>query len=347
MILSPTKNTWALLSLLRFLLATIVFLGHLWVIVELPIELEFIKNFGPKAAVLGFLFISGLSIGYSYKRNAKGYFYRRFLRVYPLYFGAVVFTLLIQILLDHPIETFRRTFYPSGILTSFANIFFLQGWVAISMPYNGPLWSLSIEVFFYALVPFLSRLSSKILILLVATSLGVFTFFSIGQYIYGWLALLFAWSWLIGFLFITRKPNFLGFLFLLLGVLAAWLNKRIMPEYWSWLTFLATILLVWISFQNLRISKTLQKVFNYLGELSYPLYVFHMPLFILLYYLGIREAYSLLLLLFIVIIPINYFVDHWLKKIFWIPFLNFLKLYALRLRSNYNDNISKRLKGDE
>src|SRR4051812_3996977 len=72
-----TESSWALLAGLRFFLAFIVFAGHLSWFADLGAILTGVSSFGGRPAVLGFLLISGLSIGHSIVSRPEGYFRRR------------------------------------------------------------------------------------------------------------------------------------------------------------------------------------------------------------------------------------------------------------------------------
>src|SRR5690349_8451883 len=145
----PTESSWSILALMRFLLATIVYVVHLHPFAKspLPFPFEEIAAFGGKAAVLGFLLISGVSIGYSYRLSKTGYLKRRFLRIYPLYFFAVLTAVFLQYFLGSPYQVLNWTMVSAGWRTSLANFFFLQEFLSIPVTYNFPLWSISIEVF--------------------------------------------------------------------------------------------------------------------------------------------------------------------------------------------------------
>ena len=112
-------------------------------------------------AVLFFFFLSGFSICLSVrnglpvtKRSFNEYVYRRLKRILPPYYFAIVFTFFCGLLINA--ITANDDF---NLKTLLGNIFFLQSsksykgnWFA---PYgdNGPLWSLSFEMFYYFLLP--------------------------------------------------------------------------------------------------------------------------------------------------------------------------------------------------
>ena len=317
---NPNESFWAVLGIMRFLLATIVYFVHLKPFVQLPVPLLFeqVILFGGKTAVIGFLVISGVSIGYSYRKAKEGYWKRRFLRIYPLYFFAVLLTVLLQHFLGSPYPVQNWTLNAAGWLTNVANFFFLQEFVSITITYNIALWSLSIEVFFYLLVPFLFKLPVQLLYLMVVSSMFFFTFFHF-NILYGYSALVFAWPWLIGFLLSAKQERISIILFLIAGLVIVGTNTTITGEKLSWLTFLIVALILIYSTVAVELPPAVVKIFNYLGELSYPIYVFHLPVYLILSHIGVRNVWLYCLLMLLSIVPINHVFDHWLKKVFWKP----------------------------
>lgn len=112
-------------------------------------------------AVLFFFVLSGFAIALANRKidlNTKDginyYLYRRFRRILPLYWLAIIFTALIGVI---------TSFYWLNTSYSFqnllGNLFFLQTPTGLHnswfVPYgqNGPLWSLSYEMFFYLFFP--------------------------------------------------------------------------------------------------------------------------------------------------------------------------------------------------
>lgn len=99
-----TSSTWALLAITRFFLALIVMLavGHLNNFAVMKMPLNYISIFGGSTAVVVFLMISGISVGYSLKKQKNNFLKRRFLRIYPLYFMAILGTVFLQYYLGSP-----------------------------------------------------------------------------------------------------------------------------------------------------------------------------------------------------------------------------------------------------
>jgi peptidoglycan/LPS O-acetylase OafA/YrhL len=319
-----TDSTWALLAITRFCLAFIVMYGHLYFHV-LGLKLmtfEFIFDLGGKAAVMAFLLISGLSIGYSYDKNNVGFIKRRFLRIYPLYFTAVLLGVFLQYYLNSPYELPNSTMVAAGNLTSVANLLLLQGIAAITITYNGPLWSIGVEVFLYLMVPLLMLLRMRCIVIITLISMFAFTFLDY-DFLFGYSNFIWAWPFLIGFIISAKKRA--GFAFPLLGLslFIVFYQQKIFGEPLSiLLAFVSILICLMAIYVKLELSKNAKTFFNFLGTISYPIYIFHFPLYLLLYHIGIRESNLFISLVILLCIPINYIFDDWLKKIFWKPLVN-------------------------
>ena len=319
-----TPSTWAILAITRFFLAFIVMYGHLYaqVLGQDELEYSFIYDLGGKAAVMVFLFISGISIGYSYLNNNKGFLKRRFLRIYPLYFVAVLFGILLQYYIGSPYKLPNSNMVAAGTLTSFANIFLLQGIVAITITYNSPLWSIGVEIFLYLMVPVLFLLRLRYILFITLISM-LFFICSTSSGLYGYNNLIWAWPFLIGFIISVKKQFLCSVPLLLLCVIIVYYKKDIFSDS---LSVINSSLGLFISCLALYINTTFSKntlvFFNLLGNLSYPIYVLHWPLYLLLYHWGIREGYVFISLTIFLCIPFYYLFDVYLKRVFWKPLVS-------------------------
>ena len=329
-----TESTWALLAMTRFCLAFIVmiYIGHLSHFVhfsEYPLLFQKITDLGGRAAVVGFLFISGISIGYSYYHKKEGFLKRRFLRIYPLYFFAVLFAVFLQYFIGSPYQLPGVTMAAAGNLTSLANFLLLQGIISIDITFNSPLWSISVEFFLYLMVPLLFKLRLRYVFLVLIASMVLFTFEEsiLSQIdLYGVKIAIYAWPFILGFLISAKKQIKYTIPYLIIGVVSIIYNVNLMPDKLSWLTFSVVIIIVFFGmYVNIKLSDRIIKVFNFLGTISYPMYLFHIPLYLIFYYLGVREAYVFVLLVIVIVVPINYILDDYLKKVFWKPLANIIE----------------------
>ncbi len=287
----PIANSdWKIQAGLRFSLAFIVVAGHLPRFV--PAEGFWNKSllkmgqFDAVTAVYCFLVISGYSIAHSIHNNPIGYYRRRLLRIYPLYACAILVALVPFLIHGPTIDTLGGTIDRPSLGNIAGNLGFLQGFFARPLTSNRPLWTIGVEVFCYLLAPLFVRMTSWQLLALTAISACSFIaharlqleFFS--RYIYGLPALFLIWAWLGGFLLYRHRANPLYRILLLsLGVLLLCLNPTYNTKY-SFFTYVGAISVV-IFASELHLPKRLLDSLNYLGEISYPLYVFHAPFFLL------------------------------------------------------------------
>jgi peptidoglycan/LPS O-acetylase OafA/YrhL len=184
------------MGFIRLLLALAVFNSHFPLVEDVSIV-------DGHEAVLAFFAISGfymaLVLDTAY-RSARDFYAARFLAIYPMYVFALIICVGLVTTLDvHPLTSAAemRAFLsdPAALLltlwTSVAlvgqELFFSLGQAAdhtlhfvsadrVTIWRNAPMvqaWSLSLEAVFYALAPFLVRLRTRNLLLLVAAGLSL------------------------------------------------------------------------------------------------------------------------------------------------------------------------------
>jgi peptidoglycan/LPS O-acetylase OafA/YrhL len=283
-----TAMLWPVLGGVRFLLALIVANGHMALFLPASGQFHHFDNLSGLAAVLGFLVISGFSIAASYAKKPQGFYRRRAIRIVPLYVLAIILSAVCTRPFGGIVHGVNGNFYrtPSWSIVV-QNLFFAQGFTVRSIATDTAVWSLSIEVFFYLFTPLLSRLSQAALVLVAGASLGLFLIspsFDALYYAYmrtGAAAALLGWAWLAGFIAFRHRDHLRAAAVVLgLSIVALALNPNFEGTHW-----LATIGIVGIAlgFGN-RLSgpRWLASVLSLLGDVSYPLYLFHMPIYIML-----------------------------------------------------------------
>jgi len=339
----PERGRIEVLDSLRGLAAMIVCLHHLlfinngyfeahkgerWCDVLLKIsELN-------KEAVLFFFVLSGFSIGLSLKNKQPDspdtineYIYRRFKRILPVYLIALLFTLISGVAM-------HQVHLPNyGAWNLLGNLLFLQtadiiesSWF-IPYGFNGPLWSLSFEFFFYCFFPlvylvnrkYLSRINigvkyAVLMILSIAAFtinkkffVPYFTFFS--AFIIWLSGYLISRTYLKGH---TYHLLFTGaFLFAVLYILT---GRHILSS--NTLVFICKGLIIAAAFYLITFFSTsafiqriatgpvwiLNKIFNYIGRGSYASYALHYPLMLMLAYFHIGLVIQALIVLAFVIL---------------------------------------------
>ncbi|MFJ4224655.1 acyltransferase family protein [Microbacterium sp. NPDC089695] len=147
------------LTSLRWWAALAVFFFHIRNVVPLPAPLGEIAGYG-NFGVAFFFILSGFVLTWSWRPTIGiGTFYwRRFARIYPLH----VVTLIIAIpvfysLSPDPAQTWVKPFDVAVLVLC---LLLLQGWSrdpAVLFAGNPAAWTLTAEMFFYAMHPFITR----------------------------------------------------------------------------------------------------------------------------------------------------------------------------------------------
>lgn len=287
---------WQLLAGLRFVLAVIVMAAHLnaW-FGHTP--LSTLSVLGGRAAVLGFFLISGYSIAHSLLRQQQGFYQRRILRIYPLYACAIAATQILSWAVQPRTTLPHETFLTSGIPTGLCNLMLLQTIACVPLGLNAVVWSLSLECCYYLLAPWLLGLSSPKLLGLIVGSALIYAWLWqtswITTLLFGVLAFKYLWVWLLGFLHCRERTVWSSSL-VLAGYGLVWFNI----DDGGGITFIPYLLtaFVLVNPPKLKISKPLAAITMYLGDLSYPLYLFHAPVLIFCYiFMHISNSIELIL----------------------------------------------------
>lgn len=250
-------------------------------------------RFGPAVAVDGFLLISGFSIAASYAKQPRDFYFRRALRIYPLYLFAVIGSAGIFMFIPDQMNFFQAPRYMPSYSQTVLNLCFCQGFISRQLASNGVIWTISLEVFFYAITPWLARQSTRSMGLLCACSL--FAFVSMryrittgGNAMWGANVLMLGWAWLAGYWLYRVGPDRAGIVVMAGGLVALSLS-RIGAGSWYALTWAFSVAAI-VYGHRLRLNKWVSATFAYLGEISYPLYLVHVPVYILFFGLGLPSS---------------------------------------------------------
>ncbi|HEY2583662.1 MAG TPA: acyltransferase [Mucilaginibacter sp.] len=294
---------WEVLALTRFLLAMIVLLQHIPAIFhnKYPI-MPWFSRFGAFEAVLGFLLISGLSIGNSIQKNQSSFFNRRLQRIYPVYVVSVIL---------HCVVT-KNLLSGEFFLIILLNLLFLNQ-IFTSSSFIVVAWSLSLEVWLYALAPVFYKLSFKTLMILIYISFAAFLIHIAGRTTfhwpyyagvsYGFNLLLLSFIWVAGFVYskMPEKRKFLAInvavffvIYIALttviellhdikhGKTGDFYHNELVFYVLQFLTLVIVFIVVFFNHYVINLSIGVKKFFNLLGNISYPLYLTHRSVFIFL-----------------------------------------------------------------
>jgi peptidoglycan/LPS O-acetylase OafA/YrhL len=164
-------------------------------------------------AVILFFIVSGFSIYYSSRLTnfknideLKLYFFKRFRRIYPIFFISLFLALLVLYITD----------ISSNLISNILSFLFLTdistGSIANPIPTNFPIWSLTYEVFYYCLYPFLliaiHRYGlKKVTGLVVIVSFLASLFYLFGYPNYFSNVIQYYWTWMAGVVLADLKIN--------------------------------------------------------------------------------------------------------------------------------------------
>ena len=265
------QDRWAILAGTRFALAMGVLGGHSFVYIRGFSSDNLLYRLGGVPAVMGFFLISGFSIAHSVVQHPIGFAQRRINRLAPLYYAGFSFA-FIPVLLYGPVFSQRG----GGLLVLdelpafLAALVGLQGVLAVTPQLLSPYWSLSCEILYYCIAPSLRMVSLRVILLLITFSMFCYLIaLATGQDSFNILSggksvVCLAWGWLLGY-GIYRFPHsrILKAVMLLSGVIL-----------FTSPVVLAVVIILIYGLQWEVLPK-LSRVLIYLGELSYPLYLTH------------------------------------------------------------------------
>ncbi|MFO0935292.1 MAG: acyltransferase [Gemmataceae bacterium] len=291
-----------------------------------------------------FFILSGFCIALSVKgrkfetkQEWTDYFSRRVWRILPLYFLAIAFSVCILLAVHHDVVLKQLSIEIIG------NLLFLQT-SKMATPYwfapaaeNGPLWSISFEVFYYALLPFVYVLKRKYFYRF-RTSTNFAILLALSMLAYGISKVVFI-PWLLffsffplwflgyysGYLYLKKEHHYPLFLMVAVTFIGLYCVSNVYKV--NYLKSLSTAMLLAVafhvychqtSFSTPRLIEPIVKFFSIIGAGSYAIYVMHFPFIRLMtdYQVDCSMAVVYLVLFVIVCIAIDIFSQKYLRK--WI-----------------------------
>ena len=306
------SDQWAVLAGARFILALCVVILHSTTVApNYFISRHFWGTGYP--AVFGFFMISGYSIAASLEREPKGYFLRRVKRIYPTYLCALAFT--VAIMIPGPLHLpLGQVLFLGSWQRILGNVFMLQGIAVKSLLGDGPIWTLSIEWWCYMLAPLLIARSTRWTVALIAGSLVALVFYmrrhgyvvgSEDTPIYGLTLFALAWAWLTGFAF-YRRPTKWYLALMVIPPLVMFEEGTRFPL--ASVVIVGSALAVYFCQETQIKSRLVQDGMKWLGNMSYPLYLFHAPLLYILTSRGIIKNGNYLIVAIVAIVSVGYFI---------------------------------------
>jgi peptidoglycan/LPS O-acetylase OafA/YrhL len=299
--------------------------------------------------------------------SVKDFYIRRVLRIWPLYYllvilGFFVFPYFDILKLDWPQKHFEQSFWLKFLL----NLFMLPNLAMAmfpAMPHIGQAWSIGVEEQFYLLWPWLLKSSRKFLRTLGYLFMAIISIKCITLYV----SYLYPHSNMVncikafvamskiecmaiggfGAYFLFEKNGFVLALiynwylqvlsFLALPFLIFYTPDPIQDGIHIVYSFFFIVIIINVSSNPSSIFKFENKVFNFLGSISYGLYMYHMFIAVLMIrvsnaFLGKTDGYLFNLACYLLTIVVTIFVS-------WLSF-RFFELPFSRRRKNYSSIVS-------
>ncbi len=245
-------------------------------------------------AVYGFFILSGYLMTMVLKevyggslRGIGAFYINRALRIYPMYWLAMWFGVMVLASISYPILD-GEIVYPSSTTLWVRNIGLFStitgSWI-LSVA-----WSLLVEVWFYALMPLLvlNRTACRIW-LLGSLCLLVWLFFAVAPFNDRYLSVYGASpAFALGaFIYLARarlRPvaHWLGALCIFVMLVVSCYPMVFLRETQGYSFYMMMLLngliVAYLSRQNVSRSSLLWRVDTFMGKLSFPVFLFHLPL---------------------------------------------------------------------
>lgn len=352
--LKVNTNVSSFLNLMRAFAAFLVLIGHLRAFILVPygnvevsnIIIKFIyliSGFGHQAVMIFFV-ISGYLVGgealskyFNKEINTvyiKKYLIKRFSRIYIVLVPALIigFTLdYLGVFIFHDLYSnfFHISSMNYNVLNRLSfdvfigNLFSLQTILVPTFGSNGPLWSISNEIWYYIVFIMMIIVNKFKLINLMVITLLVFLFIFNSSILYYFLL------WILGAITYLIKKNYVNQYLSLLLFLFSLILSKVSGSFFADLFIGLSFVVLINSLKEKKeimfigyLSKT--KFIDTIAEFSYSTYLFHFPIITLiisfLYSLGYNCIQSqptiIYLLTYFIIIIITYVLTYLFYLIF-------------------------------
>ena len=309
------------LNAIRFIAAFLVIICHIEELkdffnIDRIFDVSQTRLVGRVGVVLFFV-LSGFLITYLlYKEkeltntiSVRKFYIRRILRIWPLYFFIVLFTFFVVPFVDFLIvDGYDKKLLWSDLFTKLIlYVAFLPNLVCAiygAIPYVAITWSIGAEEQFYLIWPWLNKNVSNKWILMFSIIIG---YFLVKRYIYylpNDFRQVFKIFWDMTLIDCMAIGGIFATLLYQNGILVNIIRKILFKKIVQWVVLILTIYLVYINFKlkdfyceiyailfgvliiNFaanpnRIFSMENKILNYLGKVSYGLYIYHYILIII------------------------------------------------------------------
>jgi len=250
-------------------------------------------NYGG-ASVQIFWCLSGFIFFWKYRNKISSgaidltnFLVRRFSRLYPLHFVALMLVLIMQVL--YYVNAGYYFVYQNNDVTRFIlHLFLASNWwgLEIGNSFNGPIWSISVEVLAYFIFFLVLKLSKSITVNLFILVLSMVAMkLKVPSQLFNCLAFFYIGGMsAIVFEYIEDRPSARRIFRTLLVSLFLWpfviYNTTIYDHKYFATLFLMTYtpLLLIVSAQRVSVPPVIQKMIGSAGNMTYAMYLIHFPL---------------------------------------------------------------------
>ncbi|TDN70080.1 acyltransferase [Paraburkholderia sp. BL10I2N1] len=244
----------------------------------------------------------------AYRLDTVNFWARRFARIYPVLLAALLLTFALD-WASHQLPPVNHKLLDIGPRAFLVNLFSLQGVAGKTYGSNGALWTLSIEVQFYAIYPLLFALRRRFgmtPVLAMIALINVASAFALERheiqfFTSYWL------SWTIGAWIaearVRTTPDsraaspwlyLIAFVFMALGCIAFHFGQYAAFQLWAagFACYLYKALDQRGDGSNTRGPGSAVRLLSRVGDFSFSLYLIHLPIFVLLSSLLFRSAFQ-------------------------------------------------------
>jgi peptidoglycan/LPS O-acetylase OafA/YrhL len=289
--------------------------------------------------ISGFLMTSIILNGFESDKFSFIYFYKkRIKRILPALIGVSFFILIISnfIFFENQIESNARNIILGS--TFFSNVYFFQYLNYFNQASHNNIllhsWSLSVEWQFYLVYPLLlypfkkyycsNKLNFAFFFGIITVSLFLFSVLLTKEYNnFGFYMLpARAWEMMVGgvaFLFSNYKKNInpiLENILLFASITTIVFISFIVNDTYIWPSFITTIPVICtfiVLFLNTQNNFFKIGVFQFLGNISYSLYLWHWPFVVVFAYIGLFSKLNMLIIIVLSLI-FSVFSYYWIEK---------------------------------
>jgi len=279
--------------------------GHHYYPFNIPVIKTAIDNAGFRVSFFFFIsgFVMSLVYGQHEKINPKDFYFKRFTRIFPLYWLAFVFSFLLVLFINHA--------SPKGLVIITHALGLQSCYAGFVLDLNYPTWSVSVELFFYACFPFvmvyMQKLTTQKLILfaliiwLMQTIEHIVLIHSIGHkgkvseefinafplwhlptFFMGMITALIILRENVPYFFKTKSVYVLASCFLLLVYIVMFPNPIQRYIHNGLLSPVFALIIVALYFDKSIIGKTLNNnLLSKTGKISFSIFLFQYPIWIL------------------------------------------------------------------